>query len=149
MTKRIQGFTLIEMMIVVAIVGILAGIAYPSYQAHVERSRRGDAIAKLLELAQAQERFMARCGHYATQIGGKAVCDDSDEGLGMKMQSQEKFYQLSLVSSGATSYTLKATPQGAQSGDTDCTELTLNHLGERGAKNSDSSSDKDSTLACW
>ena len=146
MTRKEQGFTLIEMMIVVAIIGILAGIAYPSYQAYVERSRRGDAITSLLELIQTQERFMARCGHYATKLEGVAKCNDGNEGLGQKTQSQEGFYQLSLASSGATTYTLKAIPQGAQANDTECAELTLDHLGERGAKNSEG---EDSTTTCW
>lgn len=146
MFTKNKGFTLIEMMIVVAIVGILASIAYPSYQSYVERSRRSDAISILLELAQAQERFMARCGHYASELGGTADCDDDK--LGGETQSREEFYQLSLVLAdrGAVSYTLMATPQGAQASDTECAEMTLDHLGQRGAK------DKNGAVApsaCW
>lgn len=146
MFTKNKGFTLIEMMIVVAIVGILASIAYPSYQSYVERSRRSDAISILLELAQAQERFMARCGHYASELGGTADCDDDK--LGGATQSREEFYQLSLVlaDSGATSYTLKATPLNAQTSDTECAAMTLDHLGQRGAKNN---SGVDTPSECW
>ncbi|WP_048308671.1 type IV pilin protein [Halomonas sp. PR-M31] len=146
MANKNSGFTLIEMMIAVAIVGILASIAYPSYQSYVERSRRGDAIISLLELAQAQERFMARCGHYASKLDGTPACGDANEGLGGDAQSREGFYQLSLAASGAASYTLKATPKGAQTSDIKCAELTLDHLGQRGAKG-DGGANNESI--CW
>jgi type IV pilus assembly protein PilE len=60
--RHATGFTLTEVMIVVVIVGILATIAYPSYQEKVLRSRRADGQAALMSLAQAQERYMASCG---------------------------------------------------------------------------------------
>ncbi|MFD2192189.1 type IV pilin protein [Pistricoccus aurantiacus] len=151
MRKRTGGFTLIEVMITVAIIAIVAAIAYPSYQSHVQRTRRGDAISSLLELAQAQERFMTRCGHYATRIDGTASCNDSAEGLGKSTLSNEGFYQLSFAAAGAASYTLKAVPRGVQASDTECAALTLNQLGERRAeskKDADGNA-ANTSKACW
>lgn len=64
-----QGFSLIELMIVVAIVGILAAIAYPSYQNYVLRSGRADGQAKLMEILQAQERFYSQNQTYTANLG--------------------------------------------------------------------------------
>ena len=66
---RQSGFTLIELMIVVAIVGILAAISYPSYQSYVERTGRSDGIAKLSEVMQAQERFYSQNQTYTPNLG--------------------------------------------------------------------------------
>ena len=64
-----NGFTLIEVMIVVAIVGILAAIAYPSYQEYVLRTGRADGMAKLMEIMQAQERFYSQNQTYTANLG--------------------------------------------------------------------------------
>lgn len=143
-----RGFGLIELMIAVAIVGILAAIAYPSYQDQVQRSRRGDAIASLMELAQAQERHMAVCGNYADRIDGVATCGDANEGLGRGTDSEEGFYTLAVsnAASGAT-YTLTATHQGPQVGDTRCKRLSLTHLGVRAAQDADDNAVARET--CW
>lgn len=140
-----QGFTLIELMIAVAIVAVLAAIAYPSYQQYVERTRRGDAIASLLSLAQAEERHMARCGEYASSITGAATC--ADAGLGRPATSEEGFYNLALtnIASGAT-YTLTATPTGAQASDDLCSQFSLTHLGQRAAQDADGGN---TTEQCW
>ncbi|MDT0501733.1 MULTISPECIES: type IV pilin protein [unclassified Halomonas] len=141
--RQNRGFTLIELMIAVAVVGILAAIAYPSYQQYVERTRRGDAIVTLMSLAQAQERHMARCGEYARSITADATC--ADQGLGRATTSDEGFYTLAL-SASAASYTLTATPQGPQADDELCSEFSLNQLGQRAAEDAD---EKDSTELCW
>lgn len=67
-----SGFTLIEMMIVVAIAGILAAISYPSYRDYVERAGRADGKAKLLEIMQAQERFYSQNQTYTANLGAGA-----------------------------------------------------------------------------
>nr|WP_299380635.1 type IV pilin protein [uncultured Halomonas sp.] len=143
---RNQGFTLIELMIVVAIVGVLASIAYPSYHSYVERSRRGDATTGLLSLAQAQERFMSRCGEYASRLEGSSDCSDTDPGLGLSdALSEEGFYAFSMNATLA-SYTLTATPRGSQASDEQCQRITLNHLGIRTAQNDKGESTRDT---CW
>lgn len=141
---RNRGFTLIELMIAVAVVGILAAIAYPSYQQYVERTRRGDAIASLMSLAQAQERHMARCGEYAESITADPTC--VDEGLGRATTiSEEGFYTL-VLNASAASYTLTATPTGAQANDDQCSQFSLTHQGQRGAQDAGGGN---TTERCW
>ncbi len=68
--QRIAGFTLIELMITVVILAILVGIAYPAYTKWVTASRRTDAQAALMQLANEEERFFTECGHYAQTLTG-------------------------------------------------------------------------------
>jgi type IV pilus assembly protein PilE len=122
MFKIRNGFSLIELMIVVAIVAILAGIAYPSYFDSVIQSRRADAKTTLLDLAQQIERFYSENHTYANvaaSIGGTP--QDSPDG----------WYAISIVST-ATTYTLTATPQNSQTNDTYCQTYTYNNLGQEG-----------------
>ena len=125
------GFSLIELMIVVAIIGILASIAYPGYQRYVLRTHREDAHVALVTLSQAQERYMARCGEYSQSIGGDASCDA--DGLGRGTTSPESFYTLG-ISGNETAFTLKATAIDVQAQDTECKTLSLSSTGRRTAE---------------
>lgn len=130
---KLKGFTLIELMIVVAIVAILAGIAYPSYQDSVRKARRADATEVLMRVAQAQERHFTQFGRYASSLEGGAV---SAENLGMtaaSLDSEGGFSTVSLSNAGTTTYTLTATITPA---DPDCGDLTLNQIGEKGESGS-------------
>ncbi|MDY6921506.1 MAG: type IV pilin protein [Pseudomonadota bacterium] len=130
-----KGFTLIEVMIVVAIIAIIAAIGYPSYQESVYKSRRADGRAALQEAAARQERIYVESNSYTSDVAKLVSNGDGSS-------SPEGYYGISVSLScdrtvgGATYYscfTLTATPQGAQAGDTDCTTLTLTHTGVKGA----------------
>lgn len=117
--RKHKGFTLIELVIVVAIVAILAAIALPSYQEHVRKERRAQAKADMMELTQTLER--------------KFTVDRSFAGFTLpSSQSPSEGtaqYGLNIVSD-ATTYTLTATPQGDQVHDR-CGTLTVNQLGTK------------------
>ena len=121
MTKN-SGFSLIELMIVVAIAGILAGIAIPAYQSHILKSHRADAQTILLDMAARQERFIAQRNNYTTDIS-------TDAGLNLgRTTSREGYYNLTVVAN-ATSYVLTATAIGGQANDTDCAIITFSSTG--------------------
>lgn len=123
MRARSKGFTLIEVMIVVAIVAILAAIALPSYNEYIRRGHRADARAGLLQAQQWLERAATATGVYPTSLPASLTW--SGDGT--------KRYDIALAA-GATNaaFTLTATPKGAQVGDK-CGTYTLTHTGLRGA----------------
>lgn len=75
--QRHRGFTLIELMVTVVIIGILAAVAYPAYTSSVQRSRRADAVALLTSVVQAQERYRSNRATYASDIAADLKIDDA------------------------------------------------------------------------
>lgn len=131
--KLFSGFTLIELMIVVAIIGILSAIAYPSYSQYVLRSNRADAQALMLETAQFMERyFTTNNGTYAGAAVISAVSPRGAAGTNVRYN-----LDFSVVPS-ATAYTLRAIPQNGQTGDA-CGTLTMAHTGAQ----------TPTTTGCW
>ncbi|WP_429001334.1 type IV pilin protein [Xanthomonas arboricola] len=116
------GFTLIELMIVVAIVGILAAVAYPSYADHVRKSRRAQAKADLVEYSQLLERSHTTNNTYASFKFGNGSTTIQSPREGDTAQ-----YNITLATTQST-FTLTAAPQGNQAKDK-CGTLTLNQTG--------------------
>ena len=120
-TSKNAGFTLIEILIVVAIVGILAAIAYPSYMDSVRKSNRADAKASLNNSAQQMQRCYTL---------NNTFTDCPSVGTSV---SAEQFYEIEVeVTGGGTGFTATATAdQAPQTGDDDCLSFTLDNLGRR------------------
>jgi type IV pilus assembly protein PilE len=121
-----RGFTLIEVMIVVVIIGILAGISYPSYRSYMVQSRRSDAQVALSQAANQQERYFTECNRYAQTLAGARLCTATGvaatDVLGISGTSPTGDYTLSVAQGNITGtcsgagqnwncgYTLTATP---------------------------------------
>jgi len=134
---RKRGFTLLELVITVAIVGILAAIALPAFKSQIQKSRRSDAKSGLMGAAGQMERYMTERGTYATATLG------SGSGAVYPSTTQNGYYTLSLANLTATTYTLRAAPAGAQTGDA-CGTMTYTEQGVKGVTGGTLS-----TADCW
>lgn len=117
MNKKVNGFTLIEVMIVVAIVGILAAVAIPSYLDSLRKSRRSDATTSLTRIQLAQETYRLNHATYGN------ITD-----LGIGTSSSDGYYTLNITGNNATAYTATATAVSGKSQASDttvCRTLTL------------------------
>jgi type IV pilus assembly protein PilE len=130
-----KGFTIIELMIVVVVLGILAAIAIPAYSDYVTRSKRADAKNALLAFQLEQEKFRANNPQYATAAS-----------LGLPANSPDGHYTIALSGAGglATSYALRATPNPSQN-DPECDVLTIDESNNRGATGTAA----DPVATCW
>ena len=120
-TGSSKGFTLIELMIAIAILAIIMGIAIPSYTQYVLKSGRADATSTLLQTAQALERCYTRFSAY----------NDGECAVPASIESENEKYDIGVVAGQAT-YDLTAAPKGSQTKDTECGSFTLDETGARG-----------------
>jgi type IV pilus assembly protein PilE len=125
-----NGFTLVELMIVVAIIGILVAVAYPSYHIHVQKTKRSDGQIGLLEMADRQERYYLQNNTYAPTTSALY-------GSAASQYSPEDKYQLTVTSGDANGFVLNAAAQAEQVSDTLCVNMILTQAGGR------------TPVACW
>lgn len=135
---REHGFSLIELMIVVAVVGILAAIALPSYQEHVIRTRRVTAGACLMEMSQLMERQYATAMSYAGVALPTLSCSTD----------LAAFYDFAFATGQpqASTYKVEAAPKNAQANDSKCATLALDQTGKKFVSTSTSVS---VVAECW
>ena len=127
--RKATGFTLIELMIVVAIIGIIAAIAFPSYQNQVQKTRRTTAQSDLLELTQWMERRYSNGFDYREDDGSAPTLP-----FDQSPKNGDAFYDISFSGNVTRdAFTLQAVPTGGQATD-DCGNLTLDQQGARGAE---------------
>jgi len=124
---RNQGFSLIELMIVVVIIGILAAIALPSYRNHVIKASRTAAQTELLQLSSLQEKIYLNSSAYTTNMG-TAYNGTTAGGLGKSATEDDK-YTLGVASDGQT-FTITATPVAGSTQEGDG-NITISENGER------------------
>ena len=125
--KYTKGFTLIELMIVVAIVAILAAVAVPSYRSYVLRSHRTVAINALLDLGSRQARYYTTNNAYTTSLTALGYATDPM----LLPSSTDTYYSLAVTSITTSSFLLTATRSGTQVNDT-CGNYTYTDLGIKG-----------------
>ena len=138
MPKSCRGFSLIELMIAIAIVGILASVAYPAYQDSVRKGRRADGEGMLVQLAALQERYFYNNGTYTADMTNLNYAAASN------VDSPDGHYKTSVVAATvscpiSSCYLLRSTPQGDQASD------GILDLGSNGFKGRDRNSDGDTS----
>lgn len=132
---RSSGFTLIELMVVVAIIGILAGVAYPSYTENVIKGKRSDAKAALLQVQLAQEKYRANNTTYGT------LAD-----IGVISTSPQGYYTIAVATNTATAYTATATPLSPFA-DATCGTFAVNKDGKTTSASVQTTAAK--VTECW
>lgn len=142
--RRDRAVTLVELLVTLAVVGTLAGLAYPAFRLQLLRAHRTEAIEMLLRAAAAQERYMLATGRYATTL----AAGDAADGLPISAHSFGGRYRLALEARPATSFLLRVTPRPGygQDDDRQCAEFTLRADGLRAATDDEG---RDSTRDCW
>lgn len=125
-----RGFTVIELMITVVVVGILATIALPGFLEQIRKSRRANAIETLAQVQQAQERYRANNTLYGTHfivVSGRmtGVGASTDANAATSFTTSSGYYTLTLPASSAGGYTATATAASSQASDAKCTSLSV------------------------
>ncbi|MEI7784914.1 MAG: type IV pilin protein [Betaproteobacteria bacterium] len=138
--ESVRGFSLIELLTVLLIVGLLASLAWPSYRSYLQRSHRAQAAAALLQAQQFMERYFSVQGSYLGAAGQKPSLPAALQAVIVDGQT---LYLLQIEQADAVSYQLRAQPQGAMSSDP-CAALTLSHTGLKGRSGSTATAQE-----CW
>lgn len=140
--NALRGFTLIELMIVVLVIGILAAVAIPAYQNYITRAARTKATQALMNLAGVEERYFYSNNTYTKTLSNLGVTSSP---YCMESCSDSRYYTITIPSASSTDYTLQAVPGATQAAqDGACGTLTLNRAGQKAA-----SGDPSNVKRCW
>jgi type IV pilus assembly protein PilE len=136
-SSKQTGVTLLELMVVVAIIGIISAIAYPSYTQFVVKSKRATGSGMLLQIADRQQQFFMDNKRFATKFSSLGYASDdmmiNDDGMIVSASDARRTYKIALSGATAAAYTVEAIPQlGQASKDTDCGTITLTSAGTKG-----------------
>jgi type IV pilus assembly protein PilE len=134
--RKVSGFTLIELMIVVVVIGILAAVAYPSYQDHVRKGNRAAAQQLMLDIASRQEQYLLDARNYTATLGGSTGLNIAPQGWNcttVNTKCTNSYYEITVAVTAAAAnvppaYTITADSIGPQAADGD---LTLNSVGQK------------------
>ena len=136
--KKTKGFTLMEVMITVVIVGILAAIAIPNYEEYARRAKRADGTASLLRAAHNLERCGSTFGRYDHNNCAAARANQN---------SADSFYLITVTNATASTYTLNASARNEQLKDNPfCDNFTIDQTGVKGATTTNG---KETVDTCW
>jgi type IV pilus assembly protein PilE len=135
-SRTIKGFTLVELLIALVIIGILVSFAYPSYLQFIQKSRRADALAILTQ----DQIIFERC--YSQNFSYVAACGALPA---FPQTTPEGFYTINVSNLTATTYTLTATPLGSQTDDTKCASMSVNQANVKAAVDSTATAQTE----CW
>jgi len=140
--RKVRGVTLVELMVVIAVIGTLAAIAIPSYRRYLIRLQRSEAKISLMQLQTAEEKFYLQNNAYTNNVTAAPPT-----GLGLPGSSETGKYNIAITTfpADAQSYTATASPRtgGGQTDDTQCVNFTINERGTRGV------SGPSGTQFCW
>ena len=149
---RSRGFTLIEVMIVVAIIGLLSAIAFPSYKEYVARGRRAEVRTVLLEASQWMERHYTENMKYDSNTAGTVVADLFPANLKQSPRDGGGAYTIAVSAAAARTYTVTATRNSPGSMSTDkCGDFQITNTGVKSNVNYSTafSSAQDAATSCW
>jgi type IV pilus assembly protein PilE len=149
--KQQTGFTLIEILIIMAILGVIVAVAYPNYTEQMKKSRRAEAKVALVELVQMQESAFSDNNAYASALNtGGLLCATRGTCLldNSELYTPKKNYILTISNATARGYTITATisTTGQQQDDAQCRTFSINQKNQRTAANA---SGTDTTAHCW
>jgi type IV pilus assembly protein PilE len=148
--NSVHGFTLIEIMVTVAIIAILAAIALPSYQQYVARAKRADARTQLTQVAQYMQRFYAANDSYAQDRSGNTVFDQMPTSLKVSPSEGTKLYDLSIPTATTVAYEIRMVPvAGGRMANDQCGTFTLTSTGVRGVMIGGSPGSSAVRDECW